>query len=150
MNLMFMLSLLSSIQDQDKLGGSFIFVGCCPKNACYLNVIFGMVDTLNFSCSYFVRKNCIDCVESITRCGGNFKCMTNLKKIHLVHKTKKSKNNRKITITEPKLIRFFGYGYWLFGFGFGLRFVGNSVIDYFRFRFGYEPKNRMPTPTLNR
>ena len=84
-----MLSLLSSIQDYDKLGGSVIFVGCCHKNACYLNVIFDLVDTLNFSCSYFVRKNCIDCVESITRCGGNFKCMTNLKKIHLVHKTKK-------------------------------------------------------------
>ena len=117
---MFMLSLLSSIQDQDKLGGSFIFVGYCPKNACYLNVIFGMVDTLNFSCSYFVRKNCIDCVESITRCGGNLKCMTNLKKIRLGHKTKKAKNRQKITITEPKLIRFFGYGYWLFGFGFGL------------------------------
>ena len=67
------------------------------------------------------------------------------------HKTKKAqkktKNNQKITITEPKLIRFFGYGYWLFGFGFGLRFVDNSVIGYFRFRFGYEPKNRMPTPS---
>ena len=69
-----------------------------------------------------------------------------LKKFVWAIKQKKPKNNRKITITEPKLIRFFGYGYWLFGFGFGLRFVDNSVIGYFRFRFGFEPKNRMPTP----
>ena len=97
MNLMFMQSLLSIIQDQDKLGCSISFVGCCPKNVCYLNVIFGLVDTLNFSCSYFVRKNCIDCVESITRCGGNFKCMTNLKKNCLGHKTKKTQKRQKIT-----------------------------------------------------
>ena len=71
--------------------------------------------------------------------------MDNLKKIRLGHKTKKAKNRQKITITEPKLIRFFGYDYLLFGFGLG--FVDNSVIGYFRFRFGFEPKNRMPTPT---
>ena len=97
MNLMFMLNLLSTIQDYDKLGGSIIFVGCCPKNACYLNVIFGLVDTLNFSCSYFVRKKYIDGVESITRCGGNFKCMVNLKKFRLGHKTKKAQKRQKIT-----------------------------------------------------
>ena len=97
MNLMFMLSLLSTIQDQDKLCGSVIFVGCCPKNTCYLNVIFDLFYTLNFSCSYFVRKNCIDFVESITRCGGNFKCMVNLKKIRLGDKTKKAQKRQKIT-----------------------------------------------------
>ena len=121
MNLMFMLSLLSTIQDQDKLCGSVIFVGCCPKNACYLNVIFDLFYTLNFSCSYFVRKNCIDCVESIIRCGGNFKCMTNRKKIHLVHKTKKVQKKLKNNHNRTEINSVFRL--WLLVIRFRFRFT---------------------------